>query len=57
MNHLRVPFGLQLTSNDLLEWNVTLPSKKSRKSKLKKNKTLKKIYKNSKKNFEFIYRI
>ena len=43
MNHLRVPFGLQLTSNDLLEWNVTLPNKKSRKSKLKKNKTLKKI--------------
>jgi|LakMenEpi03Aug12_release.lakeMendotaPanAssembly.Ray.scaffolds.fasta_scaffold6414397_1 hypothetical protein len=41
-NHLRVPFGLQLTSDHLFEWNETPPNKKSRKPKVKKNKTLKK---------------
>lgn len=40
-NHLRVPFGLQLNTENLFQWNESIPNKKSRKSKLKKNKTLK----------------
>jgi hypothetical protein len=41
-NHLRVPFGLQLNTDYLLTWNEKIINKKSRKSKLKKNKTIKK---------------
>ncbi len=41
-NHLRVPFGLQLKTDHLFSWNESLPHKKSRKPKVKKNKTLKK---------------
>lgn len=45
MDHLRVPFGLQLHSGSLFEYNESIYeptiSKKSRKHKLKKNKTLK----------------
>jgi hypothetical protein len=42
-NHLRVPFGLQLNSDHLFEWNQIIPNKKSRKSKVKRNKTLKNV--------------
>ena len=42
-NHLRVPFGLQINMDHLFEWNENKPNKKSRKYKLKKNKTLKQI--------------
>lgn len=38
-SHLRVPFGLQLDTTNLFQWNH--PLKKSRKSKIKNNKTLK----------------
>ncbi len=41
-NHLRVPFGLQLHGGSLFEHHESITSKKSRKHKLKKNKTVKK---------------
>ncbi len=43
-NHLRVPFGLQLHGGTLFENNDIydpISNKKSRKHKLKKNKTIK----------------
>lgn len=39
-SHLRVPFGLQLNTDDLFQWNIP---KKSKKFKVKKNKTLKNV--------------
>ena len=43
MDHLRVPFGLILNDDYLLEFTDIIKPKKSRKFKHKKNKTLKHV--------------